>query len=184
VLAFTNFQSRLERVGSSKQFRSASGTLRGGPGYQPLVSCPDCITSGGFGGVPDKQPFHVQTLGPRLDYLPFGSDTLYVGVTAGYAMMQDLSFRGGVAVAARAGFEWRPYSALGLSLEAGAHGQVYSDSSAALPYAALMLRLLAPPPSLSIYTTVTNEPRPAPPPGQPSPAQPAPTMAPPPPAYK
>jgi hypothetical protein len=73
-------------------------------------------------------------------------------VTAGAAMMQDLSFRAGAAVAARAGFEWRPYTAMGLSLEAGAHAQVYSDSSAALPYAAVQLTLLAPPPS----TTVTS----------------------------
>jgi hypothetical protein len=156
VLAFTNFQTRIERVGASNQFRGVSGALHGGAGYQPLVSCPDCIGSGGQGGVVATQPLHINTLGPRLDYLPFGTDSLYVGVTAGAAMMQDLSFRGGVAVAARAGFEWQPYSALGVSLEAGAHGQVYSDASAALPYAAIMLKLLAPPPPLGTTTTTTD----------------------------
>jgi hypothetical protein len=121
---------------------------------------------------------HVHTLGPRLDYLPFGPDSLYVGVTAGAAMMQDLSFRGGFAVAARAGFEWRPYSALGISLEAGAHGQIYSDSNAALPYAALQLRLLAPLPNVSRYTVVQGEAQPPPPPAQ------RPGTPPPPPPYR
>jgi hypothetical protein len=165
VLAFTSFQTKLERVGVANQFRSASAAFHGS-GYQPLVSCPDCIGAGGQGGVVTKQPFHVNTLGPRLDYLPFGSDSVYIGATAGAAMMQDLSFRGGVAVAARAGFEWRPYSAIGFSLEAGAHGSVYSDSSAILPYAAIQMRLLAPMPSVSRFTTVTNEPGPTPPPAQ------------------
>jgi hypothetical protein len=157
-LAFTSFQTKLDRVGTTNQFRGAS--LVGGPGVHPLVSCPDCIGSGGQGSIVVQQPLHVHTLGPRLDYLPFGTDSLYVGVTAGAAMMQDLSFRGGFAAAARAGFEWRPYPSLGLALEAGAHGQIYSDSSAALPYGALQLRLLAPLPSTSRYMTITNEPAP------------------------
>jgi hypothetical protein len=147
MVAFTSFQTKLERVGTSGKFQRAA--LHGGAGYQPLVGCSECSTSGGQGGLLVKQPLHVHTLGPRLDFLPFGNDSLFVGVTAGAAMMQDLSFRGGVALAARAGYEWRPYPVFGISLEAGAHGQVYSDSSAALPYAALSLRLLAVPPSVS-----------------------------------
>jgi hypothetical protein len=180
LLAFTSFQSKLERVGSSNMFRSASGTLRGGAGYQPLAGCVDCTTAGGGGGVVDKQPLHLDTLGPRLDYLPFGADSVYLGVTAGAAMVQDLSFRGGVAVAARAGFEWRPYSSLGLSLEAGAHGQVYSDSSAVLPYAAVVMNLLAPPPPISTTMTVTEPPTTTPPPAPPSSTP----LPPPPPPYK
>jgi len=148
VVAFTTFQTKLERIGVTNQFQTGSGTLHGG--FHPLASCMDCSTGGGLGGTVVKQPMHVHTVGPRLDYLPFGASGLFVGVTVGAAMMQDLSFRGGVAAAARAGFDWRPYAALGISVEAGAHGQVYSDSSAALPYAALQLTLLAEPPSTRV----------------------------------
>jgi hypothetical protein len=179
TLSFTSFQTKLERVGRTNQFQGASGALRGGAGFQPLVSCPDCMTSGGQGNIVVSQPLHVHTLGPRLDYFPFGTDSLFVGITAGAAIMQDLSYRGGFAAAARAGFEWRPYSALGLSLEAGAHGQLYSDSSAALPYAALQLRLLAPLPSVSRYTVTRSEAGPTPPPTQLPPGTP-----PPPPPYR
>src|SRR5437588_5241152 len=126
LLAFSSFQSKIERVGNTNQFQTASGTLHAG--YHPLVGCSDCSTTGGLGGLLVKQPLHVHTLGPRLDFLPFGSSGLYLGVTAGAAMIQDLSFRMGVGGAARAGFEWRPYAAMGISVEAGAHGQVYSDS--------------------------------------------------------
>jgi hypothetical protein len=179
TLSFTSFQTKLERVGNTNQFQGASGSLRGGSGFQPLVGCDDCIAAGGQGARLVKQPMHVHTVGPRLDYLPFGPDSLYVGVTAGAAVLQDLSFRGGFAVAARAGFEWRPYSALGVSLEAGAHGQLYSDSSAALPYAALQLRLLAVPPNTSRYSVTRTEAGPTPPPAQPPSGTP-----PPPPPYK
>jgi hypothetical protein len=162
VLAFTSFQTKLERIDGTNKFQSVSGTVHGGAGYQPLAGCADCSTTGGQGGVVIKEPLHVHTLGPRLDYLPFGPESLYIGVTAGAAMMQDLSFRGGVAVAARAGFEWQPYKALGIGVEAGAHGQVYSDSSAALPYAALQLKLLAEPPPLSPMVSVKNDSTPTP----------------------
>jgi hypothetical protein len=70
--------------------------------------------------------------------------------------MQDLDFRAGFAGAARAGYEWRPYSVFGISVEAGAHGQVYSDSSAVLPYASVQLTLLAESPPFSNTTTVPS----------------------------
>jgi hypothetical protein len=182
LVAFTSFQTKLERAGAANVFRSASGAFYGGAGYRPLAGCNNCSDPGGLGGEVIQQPLHVHTLGPRVDYLPFGNDSLYLGVTAGAAMMQDVSFRGGFAIAARAGFEWRPYSALGLSIEAGAHGQVYSDSSAALPYAAVMLRLLAPTSSFGTSIPVTKEPAPPPAPAQP-PSQPPPPQAPLPPPY-
>jgi hypothetical protein len=71
-------------------------------------------------------------------------------------MMQDLDFRAGFAGAARAGYEWRPYSVFGISVEAGAHGQVYSDASAVLPYASVQLTLLAEPPPFSTTTTLPS----------------------------
>jgi hypothetical protein len=159
VLAFSSFQSNLDRVPGTNQFKSASGVFQGGPGFHPLAGCADCSTTGGQGGIVIHQPFHVHTLGPRVDYLPFGNDSLFIGVTAGAAMMQDLDFRAGFAAAARAGYEYRPYSVFGISVEAGAHGQVYSDSSAVLPYAAVQLRLLAETPPLSTTsTTPANQP--------------------------
>jgi hypothetical protein len=92
-----------------------------------------------------KAPLHVHTVGPRLDFLPFGSSGPFVGVTAGVALMQDLAFRSGFGAAARIGYEYTPFDVMGVLLEAGAHGQVYSDSSATLPYVSLQLRFLADP---------------------------------------
>jgi hypothetical protein len=154
VLAFSSFQTTLERVAGTNQFKNTSGAVYGGAGFHPLAGCADCMTNGGQGGIVVRQPFHIHTLGPRLDYLPFGDQGLFFGVTAGAALMQDLDFRGGFAAAARAGLEWRPYKVFGISVEAGAHGQVYSDSSAVLPYASAQLRLMAEPPPLSTTTTV------------------------------
>jgi len=159
VLAFSSFQSKLDRVMGTNQFTSASGVVAGGPGFHPLADCGDCGTTGGQGGIVVHQPFHVHTLGPRVDYLPFGDQGLFFGLTAGAAMMQDLDFRAGFASAARAGYEFRPYSVFGISVEAGAHAQVYSDSSAVLPYASVQLRLIAEPPPMSTTTTVpANQP--------------------------
>jgi hypothetical protein len=145
LLVFTSFQTKLERIGSTNRFQRTDAVYAGS-GVHPLASCViDCGSSAGTGGLLVKQPLHVHTLGPRLDFLPFGSNGPFVGVTAGAAMMQDLSFRGGFAAAARIGYEYTPFDVMGVLLEVGAHGQVYSDSNAALPYLSLQLRLLADP---------------------------------------
>jgi len=146
TLVFTSFQTTLERIGSTNKFQRTTDTLHGASGVHPLASCAEgCFVTGGNGGLLVKQPLHVHTLGPRLDFLPFGANGPFVGVTAGAAMMQDLSYRGGFAAAARIGYEYTPFDVMGISLEAGAHGHIYSDSNAALPYVALQLRLLADP---------------------------------------
>jgi hypothetical protein len=146
LLVFTSFQTKIERIGTSNRFQRTTDAVHAISGVHPLASCViDCGSSAGTGGLLVKAPLHVHTLGPRLDFLPFGSNGPFVGATAGAAIMQDLSFRGGFAVAARIGYEYTPFDIMGVLLEVGAHGQVYSDSSATLPYVSLQLRLLADP---------------------------------------
>jgi hypothetical protein len=138
--AFTVFQTTISRAISGGSFTAAQ---RSASGYYTYAGCERCpsIDRGG-GGTLVSLPIHISTLGPRVDYLPWGASGPYVGVTAGAALIQDLKARAGLAGAARIGFEWRPFPVMALSIEAGAHAQTYSDASAFLPYAALGLSIL------------------------------------------
>ncbi len=51
VLAFSSFQTKLERVPGTNQFKNTSGAVYGGAGFHPLAGCADCSTTGGQGGV-------------------------------------------------------------------------------------------------------------------------------------
>ena len=98
-------------------------------------------STNGQGGLLVALPVHLHTIGPRVEFTPSGSDGLYLGLTAGAAVVQDLPTRLGGAVAGRAGYRFRPIDALGFSIEAGCHGQLYKDASAAFPFAAVQMRL-------------------------------------------
>ena len=92
-------------------------------------------TGNGEGGVEVQKTLHIHSFGPRLDFLPLGSQGPYIGATAGLGVIQDIGLRAGGDVALRVGGEWRPYHVFGVGIEAGAHGQLYTDSQAATPYA-------------------------------------------------
>jgi hypothetical protein len=106
-------------------------------------------SAGGGGGVEVQKTFHVHGLGPRVDFYPLGSQGPYLGMTAGVGMIQDLSFRFGADLGARIGAEWRPFQALSVGVEAGAHGQIYDDARVAIPYATARLNLLLEPGGLT-----------------------------------
>jgi hypothetical protein len=91
-----------------------------------------------------------------MDFLPLGSQGPYLGMTVAVAIIQDVATRVGGAVAARVGGEWRPFHSLGLGIEAGAHGQIYADSKAAIPYALARLTLLLEPENLRGGGGATN----------------------------
>jgi len=80
-----------------------------------------------------------------MDFLPLGSQGPYLGLTAGVGIIQDVSTRVGADLAARIGGEWRPFHSLGVAVEAGAHGQLYDDSQATIPYAMARMSLLLEP---------------------------------------
>jgi hypothetical protein len=101
------------------------------------------------GGVEVQKTLHVHSLGPRLDFLPLGSQGPYIGLTTGLGVIQDIGLRAGGSVGLRMGGEWRPYHVFGLGLEAGAHGQLYTDSQAAIPYVSARLQFYLDPEQLS-----------------------------------
>jgi hypothetical protein len=63
-------------------------------------------------------------------------------MTTALGVMQDLELRLGADLGARVGGEWRPFQSLSLAIEGGAHGQIYGDATAAIPYAEARLTLL------------------------------------------
>ena len=103
----------------------------------------------GGGGVEVQKTFHAHSVGPRMDFLPLGSQGPYLGMTAAVAIIQDVATRVGANLGARIGGEWRPFQSLGLALEAGAHGQIYTDSKAAIPYALARMTLMLDPASVT-----------------------------------
>jgi hypothetical protein len=103
----------------------------------------------GQGGVEVQKTLHIHSMGPRLDFLPLGSQGPYIGATLGLAVIQDIDLRAGVDAGLRVGGEWRPYQIFGVGIEAGAHGQLYTDSQAAIPYATARLQFYLDPDQLS-----------------------------------
>jgi len=64
-------------------------------------------------------------------------------------VIQDIGLRAGGSVGLRIGGEWRPFHIFGVGIEAGAHGQLYTDSQAAIPYATGRLQFYLDPEQLS-----------------------------------
>ena len=81
--------------------------------------------------------------------MPLGSQGPYIGATAGLGVIQDIGLRAGADFALRVGGEWRPYQIFGVGIEAGAHGQLYTDSQAATPYATARLQFYLDPDQFS-----------------------------------
>ena len=106
-------------------------------------------TGNGEGGVEVQKTIHIHSFGPRLDFLPLGSQGPYVGVSTGLGVIQDIGLRAGGDLALRIGGEWRPYQVFGLGIEAGAHGQLYTDSQTATPYATARLQFYLDPDQFS-----------------------------------
>jgi hypothetical protein len=139
-LEFSTFETTLNRNAAGK-FAPASTSTSSATIHPLAEASRGGSLSGGQGGFVSTQPIHIHTVGPRVDFAPLGPNGPFIGLTAGASIVQDVTFRLGGAGAARAGVRWQPVSALALSLEAGAHGQVYSEGSAALPYAAFQATL-------------------------------------------
>jgi hypothetical protein len=110
---------------------------------------PGGTPAGGAGGVEVRKTLHVHSIGPRLDFLPLGSQGPYIGLTTGLGVIQDIGLRAGGSVGLRVGGEWRPFPIFGVGIEAGAHGQIYTDSRAAIPYATARLQFYLDPEQLS-----------------------------------
>jgi hypothetical protein len=142
-LAFTSFETSIRRVDENQweegkfQPKVASGLHSTNDPTDPYVSA--------VGGVDMQRTMHAYSIGPRLDFLPLGVQGPYLGLTTAFAVTSGIDTRVGADLGARVGGEWRPFQELSVGIEAGAHGQLYSDGNAAIPYAAARLNLLLDP---------------------------------------
>jgi hypothetical protein len=147
--ALTSFQTTIHLTRSGG-WAEGDLPIRTAAGLRAQADPVDPTQSGaGQGGVEVRKTLHVHSLGPRLDFLPLGSQGPYIGLTTGLGVIQDIGLRAGGNVGLRVGGEWRPYHVFGLGIEAGAHGQLYTDSQVAIPYATARLQFYLDPEQLS-----------------------------------
>jgi hypothetical protein len=148
--AATSFQTTIH-LAPSGGWAEGDLPIKTAPGFGALAASPvpGGYTSGGGGGVVVQKTLHVHSFGPRLDFLPLGTQGPYIGLTTGLGVIQDIGLRAGGSVGLRVGGEWRPYHVFGVGIEAGAHGQIYTDSRAAIPYATARLQFYLDPEQLS-----------------------------------
>jgi hypothetical protein len=171
--ALTSFQTTIHRAASG-DWAEGNYPSRGAAGLRTQADPVEPATIGGGGGVEVQKTLHVHSIGPRLDFLPLGSQGPYIGLSTGLGVIQDIGLRAGGSAALRIGGEWRPYHVFGVGIEAGAHGQIYTDSRAAIPYATARLQFYLDPEQLSsrrlptVRTFVPSGQRTLPVPGGPS----------------
>jgi hypothetical protein len=147
ALAFTSFETKVRRI-SAAQWEEGEFTPRVARlGLHTLLDPTDPYTGPGGGGTEVEKTLHVHSVGPRMDFLPLGSQGPYLGMTAAVGFIQSIStpMRFGANLAARIGGEWRPFQAFAVAIEGGAHGQIYEDAKAAIPYAMTRITLLLEP---------------------------------------
>ena len=110
------------------------------PGLAPQAGCNNCEPPP-FGGWVKNTTAVFGTLGPRVEFSPFGKDGLYVGATAGLAWLWGVDSIYGFGGAARVGYRVRIGDVLGLALEGGAQAQTFGGGSyTTAPYGMLLFR--------------------------------------------
>jgi len=95
---------------------------------QPQAGCDKCVDSPQGGWVSKTTLFFGQ-LSPRVEYTPFGETGLFIGGTAGLAILQLVNTHAGFGGALRAGYRFRLAKILDLGVEAGAQGQAYDTGT-------------------------------------------------------
>ncbi len=102
------------------------------------AECNSC-KPGAAGGLVDRMPLHVVTLGPEVQFTPTGDDGVFLGATPGLAMMPEFKSAIGGALVARAGYRLRFAKVLSASAQLGVNGQIYDGGSALFPFAGVQL---------------------------------------------
>lgn len=126
------FGHQVSRPGATDSFaaRAASG-----------VGCNRCREPVAGGAVLSTAAT-FGTLGPRVDFSPWGKNGPFVGASGGLAYVGGFSDQLGGWVAGRAGLRYRLFRALELSAEGGFQAQWYADgSSATFPNGRAVARL-------------------------------------------
>ncbi|WP_156339257.1 hypothetical protein [Chondromyces crocatus] len=132
-LEFMAFEKYMRRTdGGGDLFAPASS-------LEPQAGCQTCEPAKPGGKLMAISASFV-TVGPRVEFTPFGEDGLYVGAMGGAAMVQGLDGSAGLGGAVRAGFRLRPVPAVTLGLEGGLQAQTFKGGSVVAPFASLILR--------------------------------------------
>jgi hypothetical protein len=159
ALAFTSFETKMRRASTGGWEEGEFSPRVARLGLHTLLDPTAPYTGPEGGGAEVQKTFHAHSLGPRMDFLPLGSQGPYLGMTAALGIIQGIStpMRVGANLAARIGGEWRPFQAFAVAIEGGAHGQIYEDAKAAIPYAMARMTLLLEP---SMRQTSSSMPQP------------------------
>ena len=130
----TNLERSVARVNAAERFGAASSWLH------TEASCTSCAPPPP-GGPVVQLTMLLDTVGPRVDFTPFGHDGLFFGASGGVAIITVLDARVGAGGALRAGFRLPVADVLTFGVEGGVQGQVYSGASATIGYGALTVTL-------------------------------------------
>jgi hypothetical protein len=130
----------LEVMTAEKYMARNSGVAPFDPGLAPQAGCNNCEPAP-TGGWVSHTTGVFGTMGPRVEFSPFGKDGLYVGAAAGLAFLWGVDSTYGFGGVGRAGYRVRVGEVLGLALEAGAHAQTFGGGAYTLsPYGMLVFR--------------------------------------------
>ncbi|MDC3953698.1 hypothetical protein [Polyangium jinanense] len=110
------------------------------PGLAPQAGCNNCEPPP-FGGWVKNTTAVFGTLGPRIEFSPFGKDGLYLGAAAGLAFLWGVDSTYGFGGAGRVGYRVRIADILGLAVEGGAQAQAFgSGAYTTAPYGMVYFR--------------------------------------------
>jgi hypothetical protein len=129
-LEFSALEAGVSRENGTESFKL---------GYAPQAGCNNCHPSLIGGDVVAAQ-LVFSTLAARVEYSLLGRDGLFVGGSAGVAMLVGLEDKQGLGLTGRVGYRLRPTNVMTVALEAGVQGQIYGDTNIYMPYGAAVLR--------------------------------------------
>lgn len=92
------------------------------------------------GGWVKQTPGTFTTIGPRIEYAPFGRDGVYLGLTTGVAFILGFDTQLGFGGGARLGYRYRIDNVLGIGVEGGVQAQHFDTGTTFFPYGSLVLR--------------------------------------------
>ncbi len=128
----TTFEHGMIRASGTDPFRPTQF-------LEPQAGCNKCEPPAAGGWISQTSATFT-TVGPRVEFSPFGKDGFYLGLTTGLSVLLGIDTQFGFGGAARAGYRYRVGNVLGLGVEGGLQGQRFDTGSNVFPYASVVLR--------------------------------------------
>jgi hypothetical protein len=136
AIDISNFETGIERLQKGQPFTTHDQLYPKAASTKPAND-----TGRGSSGWVLSTTMNLTSMGARIDYTPFGRDGIYIGATAGPAVMSGLD-QGlvGFGATARAGLRGRVATVLTFAVEGGFTGQTFTDASSTMPYVGAVFR--------------------------------------------